>query len=191
MGETSFYNEDELAALGLAHYGKNVLLSRKTSVYSAKTIDIGDNVRIDDFCILSGSLKIGSYIHIGAYCGLFGTHGITMEDYSGLSARVSIYTVSEDYLGESMTNPMVPSRYRRPTVGPVILRQHVIVGAGSVILPCVTIGTGSSIGALALVSSDCEPWKIYAGVPARIRKDRRSDIILKYQKELERERASR
>lgn len=33
---------------------------------------IGSNVRIDDFCILSGRLEFGSYVHIAAYSALYG-----------------------------------------------------------------------------------------------------------------------
>ena len=65
--ENSFYTEAELERIGFASIGKNVLLSRKVSVYSASTISIGNNVRIDDFCILSGSISIGSFVHISAY----------------------------------------------------------------------------------------------------------------------------
>lgn len=183
MSSTSFYSRDELAKLGLASFGHNVLLSRKTSIYSPESIHLGNDVRIDDFCILSGNLKIGSYIHIAAYCGLFGSEGITMEDFTGLSSRISIYTVSEDYAGNGMTNPMVPERYRRPVKGAVILEKHVIVGAGSVILPKVRIGTGSAVGAFSLVASDCDPWKIYVGVPAKIKRDRKSDVILAQEKD--------
>lgn len=50
----SFYTEAELKELGLKSFGKSVLLSKKVSIYGAKNISIGNNVRIDDFCILSG-----------------------------------------------------------------------------------------------------------------------------------------
>ena len=63
---TSFYSEEELKSLGLKHYGKNVLISRKCSIYSAESISIGNHVRIDDFCILSGEITIGDYCHISA-----------------------------------------------------------------------------------------------------------------------------
>ena len=176
---TSFYDERELAALGLKSFGKDVKLSRKASVYSPATISIGDHVRIDDFCILSGRISLGSYIHIGAYSGLFGTEEIIMEDFSGLSSRVSIYTVSEDYLGLGLTNPTVPDEYRHPKKGAVRLCKHVIVGAGSVLLPGVTIGEGTAVGALALVMASLRPWKVATGAPARPRAERRRDLIEK------------
>ena len=175
---TSFYSPEELSNLGLKSVGIDVRLSRKASVYSPQTISLGDHVRIDDFCILSGLLEIGSYIHIGAYSGLFGSEGIVMEDFSGLSSHVSIYTVSEDYLGACLTNPTVPNEYRTAArKGAVRLCKHVIVGAGSVILPGVTIGTGTAVGALALVLGSLRPWKIATGSPARPRQDRRREEI--------------
>ena len=64
--KTSFYNEEELKEIGLKVYGKNVLISRNATIYGADKISIGDNVRIDDFCILSGNISLGSYIHIAA-----------------------------------------------------------------------------------------------------------------------------
>lgn len=64
---TSFYTEKELPSLGLKKYGRNVKISRHASIYGAQNISIGDNVRIDDFCILSGHIELGSYIHIAAY----------------------------------------------------------------------------------------------------------------------------
>lgn len=80
----SFYSRSELEHIGFATIGKNVLLSRKASIYSPAMISIGDNVRIDDFCILSGCIGIGSQVHISAYVALYGGMGITIEDYSGV-----------------------------------------------------------------------------------------------------------
>ena len=64
--ENSFYKKDELKKLGLKHYGNNVLISRKCSIYSPEKISIGNNVRIDDYCILSGNITIKNYVHISA-----------------------------------------------------------------------------------------------------------------------------
>ena len=169
MALSSFYSEEELATLGLKSYGKNVLISRKASIYGASNIEIGDNVRIDDFCILSisKSLKIGSYIHIGCYASIIGAGEIVLSDFCGLSGRVSIYSSSDDYSGNSLTNPMVDEKFTNVTSAPVILGKHVIVGCGSAIMPGVTIGEGASIGAMSLVLEDCKPNWIYSGNPLR------------------------
>ena len=58
---TSFYTEEELKGLGFRHIGNGVCISRKASIYGAQNISLGDHVRIDDFCILSGRIEIGSY----------------------------------------------------------------------------------------------------------------------------------
>ena len=86
---TSFLSREKLMEIGFKSIGENVLLSRKASIYGPENIEIGNNVRIDDFCILSGKIKLGSYIHIAAYSALFGgEEGITMEDFTGLSSKV-------------------------------------------------------------------------------------------------------
>lgn len=182
---TSFYSEAELAELGLKACGRNVKISRHASLYLPEAIQIGDNVRIDDFCILSGHIRIRNFVHVGAYCGLFAHEPIVLDNYTGLSSRVSIYTVSEDYLGNGLTNPTVPAKYRHPKVAPVHLNPHVIIGAGSVILPGVTIGEGTAVGALSLVMGSLRPWKVAGGVPARPYSDRRKDCIKMYQEEFE------
>ncbi len=88
---TSFYKEEELRKIGIRKYGRNVLISRKASIYSPERLIIGDNVRIDDFCILSGAIQVGSYVHIAAFCGLFShEEKISIGDFAGLSARVSV-----------------------------------------------------------------------------------------------------
>ena len=45
-----------------------MLISKKVSIYSPQKISIGNNVRIDDFCILSGNITLGNYCRIAA-CG--------------------------------------------------------------------------------------------------------------------------
>lgn len=185
---SAFYSSDEIASMGFRHAGKNVLLSRKASIYSPKTISLGDNVRIDDFCILTGDVDLGSYIHIGASTLLIGAAGITMGDYSTLSGRVAVYSVSDDYLGAGMTNPMVPEKYRRVHSGPVRIGRHVIVGAGTVILPNVRLEEGVAVGAMSLVIGSIKEWQVASGVPARPRALRKKDVILAFQAELERRR---
>ncbi len=68
----SFYSEEELSHVGFKSYGRNVLVSRKASIYGASEISLGDNVRIDDFCILSGRISFGNNIHLAAYSALWG-----------------------------------------------------------------------------------------------------------------------
>ncbi len=176
----SFYFEEELKSIGLKSLGKNVKLSRKASIYSPEKIILGNNVRIDDFCILSGNIIIGNYVHIAAGCMLFGGEkGIVFEDYSGLSSRISVYAETDDYSGDYLTNPMLPAGSRNIIEGKVVIKKHAIVGTGCTILPNVVIGEGSAVGSMSLVNKTLDPWGIYAGIPCRRIKDR-SKGLLKY-----------
>jgi len=174
----SFLNNDELKALGLKSFGKNVLVSRKASVYGAKAISIGDHVRIDDFCILSGNISIGSYVHISAYTALYGKGGIDIADYVTISGRVLVYSENDDYSGEFMTNPMLPVEYTNVKSAKVSFEKHAIVASGSIILPGVKMKEGSCVGAMSLMKSSTEPWMIYAGVPATLIKKRKTNILV-------------
>ena len=122
-------------------------------------------------------MQLGSFIHIGAHCHLSAGSGIVMEDFSGLSQRVSIYSRTADYSGEHLTNPMVPEKYSKEFAGTVTLGRHAVIGAGTVILPKLTIGEGCAVGALSLVNKDLAPWGIYIGSPAK-RLNERSKRIL-------------
>ena len=109
----SFYSVDELKNLGFKTVGEHVLISSKASIYGAKDIELRSNIRIDDFCILSGKIKIGNYVHLGAYTSLCGGRkGIVLEDFVNLSRKIEIFAVSDDFGGGSMTNPKVPDEYK-------------------------------------------------------------------------------
>ena len=176
----SFMTEEELVSVGFKSIGKNVYLSRKASVYNAPHISIGDNTRIDDFCILSagaGGITIGKYVHIACYAFLIGQESIIVEDFCGLSSRGSIYSSNDDYSGNFLTNPTVPAQYTNVQHGKVVLRKHALIGAGSIILPNVEIGLGAVVGALSLVKENCEEFGVYTGVPAKKIKDRKRDLL--------------
>lgn len=165
-----FLSKDELRKIGFKSIGDNVLISDKCSIYSPKNIEIGNNVRIDDFVILSPAtnLKIGNYVHIGCYTSIIGKGEIILEDFVGISGRVSIYSSSDDYTGMSMTNPMIPNEFKKVTNGKVHIRKHSIIGTGSVILPNVIIGVGCSIYVQTLIKSNCEEFGVYSGNPSKL-----------------------
>jgi acetyltransferase-like isoleucine patch superfamily enzyme len=182
----SYFSAKELEQLGFKSLGRDVSISTKASLYGVARISIGSHVRIDDFCILSageGGIGIGSFVHIACYCSLIGKERIQLEDFTGLSSRVSIYSSSDDYSGAAMTNPTVPNEFTAVQHGPVTLQKHAIVGSGTVILPGVVLGQGSAVGALSLVAKDCQPFTIYSGVPAR-RVGERKQALLELEKRL-------
>lgn len=185
---STFYSEEELKGLGLKKYGENVLISRNAILYNPEQLEIGHDVRIDDFTTISGKVVLQNYIHIAQFCSLYGgSEGIYMDDFSGLSSKSIIYATSNDYSGESMTNPMVPEKYKTTDKNAAVrLCKHVVVGCMSVILPGVTVGEGSSVGAMSLCTKSLEAWGIYGGAPAKKLKER-SRHLLELEAELRRE----
>ena len=182
------YSDEELKKLGLKSVGVNVRISDKASIYSPADIEIGDNVRIDDFCILSGKIKIGNYIHIAPYTAFFGgKEGIFVGDFSNFSSKISVYAISDDYSGKTMTNPMVPDQYKNVEHHAVKIGKHCIFGCGCTVLPGVTIGDGAAFGAMSLIRDSCNQWAIYAGIPCRKIKDRSRELLALEEKLLENE----
>lgn len=115
---TSFYSEEELKKIGLKTYGKNVKISRHACFYGIEKISIGNNV------------------HIAAYTALYGGEdGIIIDDFANLSSRIGVYSVSDDYSGETMTNPTIPDKYKNVESAPMFIGKHVIIGSNAVILP--------------------------------------------------------
>jgi len=176
---TSFFDQEELRSLGLAAFGRNVLISRKASIYDPARLRVGDDVRIDDFCVISGAITLGSNIHISAYCALYGSHSIEIMNYSGLSPRCTVFSASDDFSGEYMISPMVPKEYTNVQGGKVRIERFCQVGAGSIVMPGVQIHEGVAVGALSFVKADLAEWGIYAGNPARFIRERKRGILEK------------
>ena len=176
-----FYSESELSSLGFKSIGSNVKLSKKASIYKSQNISLGDNVRIDDFCVLSagdGGIEIGRNVHVAVYTSLIGAGKIVVSDYCNISSRVSIYSSSDDFTGAFMSNPTVPCEYTNVYSASVTLHEHVLIGSGSIILPGITLGKGVAVGALSLVKNDMPEFVICAGQPAKIIKNRKRDLLI-------------
>lgn len=175
----TFYSPEELSTLGIKSYGENVYIGRNVIIYHPERLEIGHDVRIDDYTILSGNIKLHNYIHISHFCGLYGGNaGIEMHDYSGFSSKVTAYAESDDYSGESMTNPMIPAKYKPGSISKKVeIGKHAIIGAGSIVLPGVHVGEGTSVGSMSLCNKDLSEWKICTGIPAREKKDRSRKIL--------------
>lgn len=173
-----FLNNDALIKLGLKYFGKNVKISDKAAIHSPELIEIGDNSRIDDFCVISGNVRIGRNVHIAVFCNVAGGEvGITMEDFSGLAYGCHVFSQSDDYSGRSLTNPTVPDIYKEELKAGVCIERHCIVGCATVILPGVTLREGTAIGAMSMVTKTTESWSVYFGVPAKRLKPRAKDLL--------------
>jgi galactoside O-acetyltransferase len=174
---TTFYSEEELQNIGFKKVGSNVLISKKASIYTPEKISIGDNVRIDDFCILSGTITFGSHIHISPYAAIFGRLGVTFEDYSNLSARSSIYSAMDDISGDFLAGPVHPASSINVTGGEVRVSKYVSICANCIIFPNITLEEGVVVGAFSLVNKSLPAWGIYVGIPAKKLKDRTKGLL--------------
>jgi len=175
----AYFNQHELEQMGFKYLGKSVKISTKASIYNYDKIEIGDYSRIDDFCLLSGKISLGKFIHITPYCNLAGGEkGIMMEDFSTLAYGVHVFTQSDDYSGETMTNSNIPEKYKNIKREAVYIKKHSIVGAGSIIMPGVELREGTSVGAMSLVRKSTEAWGIYVGNPAKKIKERSKQLLI-------------
>ncbi len=173
-----FLNQDELQGLGFRSLGKNVCISTRAAIYNPELISIGDNSRIDDFCVVAGNVALGRNVHIAVFCNLAGGRaGIQMGDFSGLAYGCHLVAQSDDYSGATMTNPTVPMEYKKEFVAPVKIGRHAILGTNSVVLPGVEIGEGAASGAGTIFTRSVEAWNIYVGAPARAIKSRERTLL--------------
>jgi acetyltransferase-like isoleucine patch superfamily enzyme len=173
-----YLTSEEIRSIGFQSVGRDVQIASTARIYGAEYMSIGDRTVIDDFCVVSGNLQIGRNVHLAHGCRLIGgREGIVMEDFSGLAFGVTIFAQSDDYTGIALTNPTVPMKFRKISRSAVKLCRHVIVGAGSVVFPGVSIGEGASIGSMSMVTREVEPWSVYFGAPARRIKARKKDML--------------
>lgn len=168
----SFYTRGELLGLGFRSVGEHVLVSRRCSLYGTEGMSLGDHVRIDDFCLLSGDIRIGSRVHIAAYSALYGSGGIDIGDHCGLSPRCTLLSATDDFSGRWLVSPMAPPELTHVTRAPIRMRPFCQFGAGTTVLPGVLAEEGAATGACSLVLRDLPPWSVSWGVPCRTRKAR-------------------
>lgn len=158
-------------------YGSDVIINCRSSIYSPSLISIGNNVRIDDFCILSGSISLGSYIYISAYSAIYGAMGVIMEDYTGLSPRCTGFSAMDDFSGNYLIGPIHLKYKTNVKRGSVIIKRFVQIGADAIIFPNLIIKESTVIGAHSLVRKDIDEWTINVGVPTKAIKNRSKELL--------------
>ena len=104
-------------------------------------------------------LKLGYKTDIGAFTYINAKNGVIIEDYVQIGSHCAIYSVST-----------IDNRE-----GAVILKKNCKIGSHSVIMPGVTVGENSIIGAFSFVNRDIPPNVIASGVPVRIIKKMESN----------------
>lgn len=189
----------------LKYLGKNVKIDVGVYIQNPEYVSIGNNTWIDRYVILlagkpnegkrkiyriinenfevgEGELIIEDCIHICPYVLISGMGGA----YIGgtVASGSKIYSLSHHYrnLSDLSDNynykfgSMAPETEQSLILSPVVLERNSALGLNSVVLPGVTIGQNSWIGACSLVTEDIPPNVIAFGNPARITKKKIKDI---------------
>ena len=98
------------------------------------------------------NFELGKETDIGAFTYINASEGVVVEDNVKIGGGVKIYSVS------TIDNKK----------GKVILKRNCRIGANSVIMPGVTVGENSIVGALSFVNKDIPENVIACGVPAKV-----------------------
>lgn len=148
--------------------GEDVIISHLASITRPHLVSIGSHVAIDAWTYISTSLTMGDYIHIAPNVTILGGADAHLEmgNFTNIGSGGRIICASDDFK-QGLISPVVPDEYRNVINKPVIFEDFSTLGVNCSVLPGVTLGEGSIVGANSVVLRDTEPWTVYAGSPAR------------------------
>lgn len=106
------------------------------------------------------NFKLGKKTDIGAFCYINAKAGVEIEDYVQIGGGVKIYSVS------TIDNKK----------GKIVLKKNCKIGAQSVIMPGVTVGENSIIGAFSFVNKDIPANAIAFGIPIKVVKKLKNEL---------------
>lgn len=173
-----YLTSSQIASMGFKSVGNNVSISCDARIYDCSTIELADNIRVDDFCLLSGRLKIGSYTHLAPYTMLAGGKpGIIVGRYVTFAYGVKVFSESDDYSGSSAVGSLVSDEFKNVSRVQTSIGQFCILGANSVVMPGCNLQEGVALGACSLVNKPLNAWHIYIGQPAIPLKPRSKNIV--------------
>lgn len=112
-------------------------------------------------------ISIGNFVAVNRGCQFYASHlegggKIIIGDHVVFSPNVKIYTAGQYYDTLALTNK----------VGTIVINKYAWLGAGSIVLPGITIGEGAVIGAGSVVTKDIPPYVVAVGNPAKVIKKR-------------------
>ena len=147
----------------LKRIGTDVTFMQYVTIMSPQNLSIGNNVlfNIGVHIQASADITIGDNTHFAPYCILYGPLEV------GNKCAVAAHTVFAS-IGHTYDQPNTPFVDLPAMAEKIVLEDNVWIGANASIIAGVRIGTGSIVGAGAVVTHDVEPYSIVGGVPARL-----------------------
>jgi len=149
-----------------AHIGDNVVIEDGALILEPKHISIGSNVYIGHYAILRGydrnKMVIGDDTWIGQFCYINSAGGVEIGSRVGIGPGVKIMSSKHSEEGREVPILLCDLEFAK-----VVVEDDCDIGMGAIILPGVTVGRGSQVGAGAVVTKHVPPYTVVAGVPAR------------------------
>jgi acetyltransferase-like isoleucine patch superfamily enzyme len=139
-------------------------------------ISIGNDVFIGRNSILScknGDIYLGNRITIGFNCEISSLSAVKIEDGTMVGAFAYISGGGRD-----LTDPAIPLQDQEVFSKGIFIGKNCLIGAGTIILDGVEIGDDVVIGAGSLVNKTLDGSSVYAGVPVKLIRDRKSQSKL-------------
>lgn len=127
----------------------------------ARTLGFGEGSSIYQSAYVYGRVIVGRDTWIGPMVLLDGSGGLRIGDGCNISAGVQVY--SHDTVARVLSEGRASIARAGVTIG-----DFCHIGAQAVIAKGVTIGDHSVVGACAFVNHDVPPYRVVAGVPARV-----------------------
>lgn len=158
--------------------GKNPHFSFPITTNGTENISIGNNFTIGERCklrtfpdwnnqIFSPKISIANNVTIQSDCHISAIDAVIIEDNVLIASFVYISDISHGKIDKEEL-PIPPLERPLYSKGPIRICKNVWIGEKASILPGVTIGEGSIIGANSVVTHDIPPFSIACGAPARI-----------------------
>lgn len=148
--------------------GAKVRLQGKPRVINQGRMMIGEKVRLDSTAATlelvteaTGVLDVEDHVFLNFGCNIAATKLIRIGAYSLLGPYCMLMDNSYHCIEPER-------RLERPESKPIILERNVWLGARTIVLPGVTIGEGSCVGAGSVVTADVPPRTFVAGAPTRV-----------------------
>lgn len=146
-------------------FGQRVRIGSSVGFKHPETFEIGDHVFIGAQAYIQGRFdgvtRIGNHVWIGPQA-YFDARHLVIEDHVGWGPGAKV--LGSTHTGVPIDKPIIETDLE---ILPVHVEAWADVGTGAVVLPGVTIGKGSIVGAGAVVTRDVPPFAIVAGVPAK------------------------